>query len=82
MPVEPVLTLILFAVVANLVEEILIKHQGHTSVGLVGMQWFMQVLTDAGCADVATCQYDPRRVSDMHNELVGPDRRRRFDSPR
>ncbi|GAC1466249.1 MAG: hypothetical protein NVSMB9_06590 [Isosphaeraceae bacterium] len=41
------------AVVANLVDEILIKHKGHTSVGLIGMQWFMQVLTDAGRADVA-----------------------------
>ena len=41
------------AVIANLVDEILVKHKGHTSVGLVGMQWFMQVLTDAGRADVA-----------------------------
>ena len=41
------------AVIANLVDEILVKHHGHTSVGLVGMQWFMQVLTDAGRADVA-----------------------------
>ncbi|MDG3006093.1 family 78 glycoside hydrolase catalytic domain [Paludisphaera mucosa] len=41
------------AVVANLVDEILVKKQGHTSVGLVGMQWFMQVLTNEGRADVA-----------------------------
>jgi alpha-L-rhamnosidase len=41
------------AVVANLVDEILVKHKGHTSVGLVGMQWFMQTLTDAGRPDVA-----------------------------
>ena len=41
------------AVVANLVDEIRVKHKGHTSVGLVGMQWFLQVLTDAGHADVA-----------------------------
>ncbi|MDB5348811.1 MAG: inverting alpha-L-rhamnosidase [Planctomycetota bacterium] len=41
------------AVVANLVEEIQSRHGGHTSVGLVGMQWFMQVLTDAGRPDVA-----------------------------
>lgn len=41
------------AVVNNLVNEIMVKHKGHTSVGLVGMQWFMQVLTDAGRADVA-----------------------------
>ncbi len=31
------------AVITNLVDEIQIKHKGHTSVGLVGMQWFMQV---------------------------------------
>jgi len=41
------------AVVANFVDEILIKHKGHTSVGLVGMQWFMQTLTDIGHPDVA-----------------------------
>jgi len=41
------------AVIANLVDEILVKHHGHTSVGLVGMQWFMQALTRAGRADVA-----------------------------
>ncbi|APW58934.1 family 78 glycoside hydrolase catalytic domain [Paludisphaera borealis] len=41
------------AVVANLVDEIMVKNHGHTSVGLVGMQWFMQVLTNAGRADVA-----------------------------
>jgi alpha-L-rhamnosidase len=41
------------AVVANFVDEIQVKHKGHTSVGLVGMQWFMQTLTDVGRADVA-----------------------------
>jgi alpha-L-rhamnosidase len=41
------------AIIANLVDEIMVKHHGHTSVGLVGMQWFMQVLTEAGRADVA-----------------------------
>jgi len=41
------------AVIANLVEEIMVKHKGHTSVGLVGMQWFMQVLTDVGHPEVA-----------------------------
>ena len=41
------------AVIKNLVDEIQIKHNGHTSVGLVGMQWFMQVLTNAGRPDVA-----------------------------
>ncbi len=40
-------------VIANLVDEIQVKHKSHTSVGLVGMQWFMQTLTDAGRADVA-----------------------------
>jgi alpha-L-rhamnosidase len=41
------------AVIANFVEEITVKHKNHTSVGLVGMQWFMQVLTDAGHPEVA-----------------------------
>jgi alpha-L-rhamnosidase len=41
------------AIVANLVDEIINKHHGHTSVGLVGMQWFMQVLTDMGRPEVA-----------------------------
>jgi alpha-L-rhamnosidase len=41
------------AVVANFVDEIKIKHAGHTSVGLVGMQWFMQTLTDIGHPEVA-----------------------------
>jgi len=41
------------AVVANFVDEIRNKHKGHTSVGLVGMQWFMQTLTDIGHPDVA-----------------------------
>ena len=40
------------AVVANLVDEIH-KADDHTTVGLVGMQWFMQVLTDAGQAELA-----------------------------
>ena len=41
------------AVIANLVDEIPVKHHKHTSVGLVGMQWFMQVLTDIGHPEVA-----------------------------
>ncbi len=41
------------AVVANLVEDIMVRHGGHLSVGLIGMQWFMQVLTDAGHPEVA-----------------------------
>ena len=41
------------AVAANLVGEIQGKNAGHASVGLVGMQWFLQVLTDAGRSDVA-----------------------------
>lgn len=40
-------------VISNLVDEVMVKHRGHTSVGLVGMQWFMQVLTDAGHPEVA-----------------------------
>ena len=41
------------AIIANLVDDIMVKHKGHLSVGLIGMQWFMQVLTDAGHPEVA-----------------------------
>jgi alpha-L-rhamnosidase len=41
------------AVIKNLIDEIMITKEGHTSVGLVGMQWFMQVLTDIGHPEVA-----------------------------
>ena len=40
-------------VIANLVADILVKHQGHLSVGLIGMQWLMQSLTDIGHPEVA-----------------------------
>ena len=40
-------------VVAALVDDIMVKRQGHLSVGLIGMQWLMQVLSDAGRSDVA-----------------------------
>jgi alpha-L-rhamnosidase len=41
------------AVIANLVDDIMIKNHGHLSVGLIGMQWLMQTLTDIGRPDVA-----------------------------
>lgn len=41
------------AVIQNLVDDIQVKHHGHTSVGLIGMQWQMQVLTDIGHPEVA-----------------------------
>ncbi|MGD0731593.1 MAG: family 78 glycoside hydrolase catalytic domain [Terracidiphilus sp.] len=41
------------AIIANLVDDIMVKHNGHLSVGLIGMQWLMQTLTDIGRADVA-----------------------------
>jgi alpha-L-rhamnosidase len=41
------------AVIDNLVNDILVTHKGHLSVGLIGMQWLMQVLTDIGRPDVA-----------------------------
>jgi alpha-L-rhamnosidase len=41
------------AVVQNLVHDITVTHQGHTSVGLIGMQWQMQVLTDIGHPEIA-----------------------------
>jgi alpha-L-rhamnosidase len=40
-------------VIANLVDDVMEKHHGHTSVGLIGMQWQMQVLTDVGYPEVA-----------------------------
>ena len=41
------------AVVRNLIDDITVAHHGHTSVGLIGMQWQMQVLTDIGHPEVA-----------------------------
>jgi alpha-L-rhamnosidase len=41
------------AVIAKLIDNILVKNNGHLSVGLIGMQWLMQTLTDIGRADVA-----------------------------
>ena len=41
------------SVIANLVDDIMVKHQDHLSVGLIGMQWLMQTLTDIGRPDVA-----------------------------
>jgi alpha-L-rhamnosidase len=41
------------AVAARLVDDILVKHGGHLTVGLIGMQWLMQTLTDVGRSDVA-----------------------------
>jgi alpha-L-rhamnosidase len=40
-------------VIQNLVDDIMIQHQGYTTVGLLGMQWLMEVLTETGHADVA-----------------------------
>jgi alpha-L-rhamnosidase len=41
------------AIIANLIDDIMVKHNGHLSVGLIGMQWLMQALTDIGRPDVA-----------------------------
>lgn len=41
------------AVARNLIDNILIEHSGHTTVGLIGAQWQMQVLTDIGHPEVA-----------------------------
>jgi alpha-L-rhamnosidase len=40
-------------VVENLVSDIMVKHRGHLSVGLIGMQWLMQTLTEIGHPEVA-----------------------------
>ena len=40
-------------VIQNLVDDIMVQHEGYSTVGLVGMQWLMEVLTETGHADVA-----------------------------
>ncbi|MEO2012802.1 MAG: family 78 glycoside hydrolase catalytic domain [Fuerstiella sp.] len=40
-------------VVDHLTSDIMVTHNGHTSVGLIGTQWQMQVLTDIGHPEVA-----------------------------
>ena len=40
------------AVVARLIDNILVKNTGHLTVGLIGMQWLMQTLTEIGRPDV------------------------------
>lgn len=40
-------------VIDNLVRDIMETRKGHTSVGLIGMQWQMQVLTNIGHPEVA-----------------------------
>ena len=40
-------------VIQNLVDDIMIQHQGYTTVGLLGMQWLMELLTETGHADLA-----------------------------
>ena len=41
------------AVAARLVDDITTTHNGHLSVGTVGIMWLMQVLTDSGYPEVA-----------------------------
>jgi alpha-L-rhamnosidase len=40
-------------VIENLVEDIMVKQNGHLSVGLIGMQWLMQTLSDIEHPEVA-----------------------------
>jgi len=40
-------------IISNLCDDILRNCNGHLSVGLIGMQWMMQVLSDADKSDVA-----------------------------
>ncbi|MCP4175728.1 MAG: hypothetical protein GY758_33700, partial [Fuerstiella sp.] len=40
-------------VIDHLTSDVMVKHKGHTSVGLIGTQWQMQVLTDVGHPEVA-----------------------------
>lgn len=41
------------SVAGNLVNDILIKHNGHLTVGCPGLKWLMQILTSIGHTDVA-----------------------------
>jgi len=41
------------AIIQNLVRDIMVTHHGHLTVGLIGMQWLMQTLTEIGRPDVA-----------------------------
>ena len=41
------------AVIAKLVEDIMVKNDGHLSVGIIGMQWLMQTLTECGHPEAA-----------------------------
>ena len=41
------------AVAANLAHDVMVNRKGHLSVGMVGIFWLMQVLTDTGHHDVA-----------------------------
>lgn len=41
------------AVIDNLVKQVMVADKGHTTVGLLGMQWQMQVLTEVGHPEVA-----------------------------
>ncbi len=53
------------AVADNLANDVLVAHQGHTSVGLIGMQWQMQVLTDVGRAEVGYKNRHPPRAAKL-----------------
>lgn len=41
------------AIIDNLVRDIMVTHEKHLTVGLVGNQWLLQVLSECGRADVA-----------------------------
>jgi alpha-L-rhamnosidase len=40
-------------VIDHLIEDIMVKHEGHLTVGLIGMQWLMQTLTEIGHPEIA-----------------------------
>jgi alpha-L-rhamnosidase len=40
-------------VIQNLVDDIMVQHDGYSTVGLIGMQWLMEVLTETGHTEVA-----------------------------
>ena len=40
-------------IISNLVRDIMVTRDKHLTVGLIGNQWLLQILTDCGRADVA-----------------------------
>ena len=50
---------------------------GHTFARLDDFLAFFRdiAVTNGACTDLSSCTYDPRSISDTHNEFFGPDER-------